>query len=311
MPAICVGNLTVGGAGKTPVALALAARLLAAGERPHLADPRLWRQRRGPLRVEPARHDARWSATRRCCSRRPRRPGSPATALAGAARRGRAGRQPRDPRRRFAEPAPGARSRLRRDRRRLWLRQRPGAAGRTVARAGRRRAGRAHAAIRLGCGGAAQGPPAAGGLPCLEAELRPTPDAPPLAGRRVLAFAGIGRPEKLFTTLREAGAELVASKAFPDHHRYRRGRSSRCWRRPARAARLCITTAKDAVRLPAGLREPGHGAAGRRALARSGRAGSSARRHIALTQHHYDMRCPQALLSKLFLTCALSRRAGT
>ena len=59
LPTICVGNLTVGGAGKTPVAIALAERLLAAGERPHLVTRGYGGRARGPLRVEPARHDAR------------------------------------------------------------------------------------------------------------------------------------------------------------------------------------------------------------------------------------------------------------
>ena len=43
MPVICLGNLTVGGAGKTPAAIEVGRLLLAAHERPYLFDPRLWR----------------------------------------------------------------------------------------------------------------------------------------------------------------------------------------------------------------------------------------------------------------------------
>jgi tetraacyldisaccharide 4'-kinase len=92
------------------------------------------------------------------------------------------------------------------------------------------------------------------GLARLEAELCPAPEAPPVAGRRLLAFAGMGRPEKLFATLSAAGAELVGCERFADHHRYRRSEIERLLTRAARADALCITTTKDAVRLPADLR---------------------------------------------------------
>jgi tetraacyldisaccharide 4'-kinase len=91
-------------------------------------------------------------------------------------------------------------------------------------------------------------------LPCLAAELRLAPGAPALAGRRILVFAGIARPEKVFTTLSAAGAELVGCEAFADHHRYRRAEIERLLARAAREKALCITTSKDAVRLPADLR---------------------------------------------------------
>ena len=43
VPVMCVGNPTVGGAGKTPTALAVARMLADAGERPVFLTPRLWR----------------------------------------------------------------------------------------------------------------------------------------------------------------------------------------------------------------------------------------------------------------------------
>jgi tetraacyldisaccharide 4'-kinase len=59
LPMICVGNLTVGGSGKTPVALALAERLLAAGEQPHFVTRGYGGHARGPLQVDLVRHDHR------------------------------------------------------------------------------------------------------------------------------------------------------------------------------------------------------------------------------------------------------------
>ncbi len=70
-----------------------------------------------------------------------------------------------------------------------------------------------------------------------------------LCGRRVLAFAGIGRPEKFFASLRAAGAELVGSVAFPDHHPYREREIERLLARAEALNAVAATTTKDAVRL--------------------------------------------------------------
>ena len=71
-----------------------------------------------------------------------------------------------------------------------------------------------------------------------------------LKGARVCAFAGIGSPEAFRQSLTTLGAEVVAFQAFPDHHPYTaadlealRSRAGKC------GAGRIVTTEKDGVRL--------------------------------------------------------------
>jgi tetraacyldisaccharide 4'-kinase len=79
------------------------------------------------------------------------------------------------------------------------------------------------------------------------------PDA--LRGRSVLAFAGIGRPQKFFQTLRMIGAEIVAAQSFPDHHRFSATELSVLKAAAQRANALLVTTEKDFVRLDPAARQ--------------------------------------------------------
>jgi tetraacyldisaccharide 4'-kinase len=98
----------------------------------------------------------------------------------------------------------------------------------------------------------------AGGLPVLTAELRPTRVRTPdgwqpievLAGRRVLAFAGLGRPGGFAELLQDAGAEIVGTCWFADHHRYTADELRHIESEAARDAAVPVTTGKDAVKLP-------------------------------------------------------------
>src|SRR5258707_487806 len=90
--------------------------------------------------------------------------------------------------------------------------------------------------------------------PILRAALEPV-NGERIADGRLAAFAGIGRPEKFFATLRRLGATLVAAKPFPDHHRYGVDEIARLREIAAREDARLVTTAKDWARLSPELRQ--------------------------------------------------------
>jgi tetraacyldisaccharide 4'-kinase len=101
---------------------------------------------------------------------------------------------------------------------------------------------RADAVIVMG-----HGNPDLGGYqgPVLNAQLVPEGDF--LRGKRVFAFAGIGRPEKFVATLKTAGALVMGTQFFADHHPFQPGEIA-ALRARADSAQL-VTTEKDFVRL--------------------------------------------------------------
>jgi tetraacyldisaccharide 4'-kinase len=96
--------------------------------------------------------------------------------------------------------------------------------------------------------------PAAADRPLLAGELAPLATGMDWRGQRALAFAGIGRPEKFFDTLRGLGAELVATRAFADHAPFHPRVLARLEAEAKAAGAQLVTTEKDAVRLPAAFR---------------------------------------------------------
>jgi tetraacyldisaccharide 4'-kinase len=82
------------------------------------------------------------------------------------------------------------------------------------------------------------------------ARLAPAPAAAEaLRGRRVLAFAGIGRPEKFFESLRECGARVEQARAFPDHYPYKASDLAALRDQAARQGLQMVTTEKDLARI--------------------------------------------------------------
>jgi tetraacyldisaccharide 4'-kinase len=91
-------------------------------------------------------------------------------------------------------------------------------------------------------------------VPRLEGALVPLATGLPLKGLPVLAFAGIGHPEKFFRTLKHLGAELKSTHALTDHQPLTEQLMARMLREAKGIGAQVVTTEKDAVRLPASLR---------------------------------------------------------
>ena len=88
------------------------------------------------------------------------------------------------------------------------------------------------------------------GLPVFHGRLVPDPAAvASLKGRRVLAFAGIGDPEKFFATAAEAGIEVAQRRAFADHHRYTAEEAADLIMQAEHSALALLTTEKDHARM--------------------------------------------------------------
>ena len=258
-PVICVGNFTVGGAGKTPAVLALAALLAEDGVRPHILTRGYGGSQRGPLRVDPARHGAdsvgdealllaRAAPTWLC---RDRPAGAAAAASAGA------DLLLMDD----GMQTPG----LAKD---FCFAVVDGGAGFGNGRllpAGPLREplacglSRAHALVLVGVDRegalAALGPH---NLPVIEASLVPGDEVRALRERPVVAFAGIGRPEKFFETLVQNGCNVIARHTFADHHHYKPGEIAAIVDQAKERDAVTVTTEKDHVRLPPDARAMVH-----------------------------------------------------
>ncbi len=256
VPVICIGNITAGGTGKTPICLSVAERLRVLGHSPHLLTRGYGGTEAGPRLVDPIRHTAA-------------RVGDEALLLANAAPTWVARWRPDGAQ---AAAQMGAdvvvmddgfqNPHLIKDLSLLVVDGGQGFGNGRIIPAGPCREAigpalaRAQAVVLMGDDrhGILPRLTAMSPAPVLRARLEPGAEAARFQGREVVAFAGIGRPEKFFTTLRQCGATLIAAKAFPDHHPYGTGELDDLLRLADRTGALLATTAKDAVRTPAALR---------------------------------------------------------
>jgi tetraacyldisaccharide 4'-kinase len=256
IPVVCIGNFTLGGAGKTPAALAVARLLAEAGEPPFFLTRGYGGQLAGPVRVDPAVHGAK-------------EVGDEPLLLARAAPTIVGRERPAGARLAIAEGASvvimddGLQNpSLTKDLAVAVVDGATGLGNGLCFPAGPLRAAMAAqwphvgAVIVVGYGTAGArvtDEAERRGKTVISARLVPDPAvAARLHGRPVLAFAGIGRPEKFFETLRACGAKIVATRAFADHHPYAAEDIRRLAAEAAAKALALVTTEKDLVRI-AGL----------------------------------------------------------
>lgn len=88
-------------------------------------------------------------------------------------------------------------------------------------------------------------------VPCFHATLQPDEQiAATLNQQRVIAFAGIGRPEKFRHSLQRLGAEIVEFIAFPDHYRYQAKEIALLREKAKQHQAVLVATEKDRVKIP-------------------------------------------------------------
>ena len=255
VPVICVGNLVAGGAGKTPVTLALAERLLSRGHGVQIVSRGYGGSLAGPVRVSEDRHKAAEVGDEPLLLS--------AFAPTWVAKDRAAGVQ--------AAEAAGARVILMDD----GLQNpsvKPSLAlvvvdaargfgnGRCIPAGPLRepvQMGLAHSDLVIAIGGAAPQAQFAAtwgqkiNLPLVTGELHPLQTGMDWQGQRLLAFAGIADPERFFTTLRGLGADVVRGEALADHAPLSETLLKRLESEAMAAGTQLVTTEKDAARLPA------------------------------------------------------------
>jgi tetraacyldisaccharide 4'-kinase len=260
VPVICIGNLTAGGAGKTPVTIAVLERLAAMGVAAHAVT----RGHGGTAGKGAAPH-------RVALSDDPALTGDEPQLLAAFA-----------PVWVSADRAAGARAAVAAGAQAIVLDdgfQNPGLAkdlsilvidaetgfgnGRAIPAGPLREhvsAGlaRADAAVVLGAPAPAAVTlarwPEIARLPVLRGAVVPRAIGIDWRGLRAVAFAGIARPEKFFATLRGLGVDLVAAHGFADHAVFAPRVLRRLVAEADAAGATLLTTEKDAVRLPPAFR---------------------------------------------------------
>ncbi|SBW16053.1 tetraacyldisaccharide 4'-kinase [Brucella sp. 10RB9215] len=251
LPVLCVGNFTVGGAGKTPTAIAFARGAIARGMKPGIVSRGYGGNYSGLHLVDPGHDSARHVGDEPLLLARH-------AAVALSPDRVKAAEYLKSLGCDFIIMDDGFQSaRLHADFSLLVVDASRGIGNGRVIPAGPLRAPltdqmrKTDALLCIGKGNGADfvvRQAARAGRPIYHAQLRPSSSAT-VAGRRWLAFAGIGNPDKFYESVRQAGGEVVETHSFADHYSFEPDDIRGLVDMARRQGLGLITTAKDHVRL--------------------------------------------------------------